>query len=90
MDSIHINMTKNHRLSLHKGHCPDCKKRSWFTGFFQDWYGWDYVCMVCGRMWIDGEWMRLPFSRTARQDSIAAAKKRFRRGVQESSMEAGT
>lgn len=76
---IHINFTKTHRMELSRGTCLDCKKYTYFLQFFQEWYGWDSTCLRCGRNWQDGEWMPLGFSRTARQDNIDGAKRRFRR-----------
>jgi len=81
MDNIHIKFTKTHRREIHKENCPDCKKDSFFLSFFENWYGWDKTCLRCGRRWSDGEWMPLNFYRYARRDSIEAAKKRWRRGV---------
>ena len=58
--------------------CPDCKRRSRFTAVFTEWYGWDVTCLRCGRNWQGGEWMPLPFTRQARQQSVGAAKRRWR------------
>lgn len=61
------------------GVCPDCKKRTRFLCFCVEWYGWGKTCLRCGREWNDGEWTALPFERGARQNNIAAAKRRWRK-----------
>jgi len=79
---IHISFTKTHMREIIWGVCPDCGQRTAFACFFQEWYGWDKTCMRCGRRWSDGEWMPLPFCRTAREDSKQSARRRWKRGVQ--------
>ena len=59
--------------------CPDCKRRTRMLEFFTPWYGWTCTCIRCGRKWIDGEWMPLPFMRGARQHEIDRAKDHWRR-----------
>lgn len=58
--------------------CPDCGKRTRFVGFFQDWFGWRFTCLRCGRSYEDGEWLALDFVRGSRRKSIDAAKARWR------------
>lgn len=58
--------------------CPDCNKRTRMLSFFTPWYGWNSVCLRCGREWQDGQWMPLPFIRGVRQKNVEQAKKRWR------------
>ena len=60
------------------GVCPDCGKRTRFLTWYYEWYGPTQVCLRCGRVWQDGEWMPLPSTRGARAQSIAKAKARWR------------
>lgn len=76
--TLHIHAPQPTEKSIRAGHCPDCKRRSWFIGIFTPWYGWDKTCLRCGRHWQDGEWVPLAFVRQARQKSIDRAKRRFR------------
>lgn len=80
--TVHISYTKTHDRRIEWDVCLDCKQRSPFACFFQEWYGVDSTCMRCGRHWCDGEWMALPFCRGAREDSRKAARRRWKRGVQ--------
>jgi len=80
--TIHISWTQTHDRNASIKFCPDCKKRSVFVSFFQEWYGWDTTCLRCGRNWIDGEWQDLDFYRYARRDSKQAARSRWKRGIQ--------
>jgi ribosomal protein L37AE/L43A len=75
---VHINRPRIDKADKHRSMCPDCKKRTTKIGFFQEWYGWTVTCLGCGRKWQDGEWMPLGFYRTARQDNIDRAKKRWK------------
>ena len=77
----HILFTKTHYRQINRRACLDCGRLSYFACFFQEWYGWDITCMRCGRRWSDGEWMSLPFCRTAREDSRNAARRRWKRGL---------
>lgn len=79
---VHIHFTRTHDMGIRRGQCPDCNRFSFFLWFYQNWYGPDETCLRCGRRWEDGEWCSLPFCRTARQDSIDAAKARWRRGIE--------
>lgn len=76
---IHIHAPQPTEKNIFSGVCHDCKRRSWFVGFFTPWYGWDVTCLRCGREWQDGEWMPLPFARGARQKNITSAKRRYRK-----------
>jgi len=78
----HISPTQTHARRLARGICPDCNKYTYFAIFHQEWYGWDRTCLRCGRKWSGRE--RIPFSspRTARRDSVRAARDRWKRGTQ--------
>lgn len=76
---VHIHAPQPTDRSIHYGDCPDCQRKSWFVGFFTNWYGWDVTCLRCGREFGDGEWKQLPFMPQARAKSILAAKKRWRK-----------
>lgn len=76
---LHVHSPTVTDRSITAGHCSDCKRRTRFLAFFQDWYGWNHTCLRCGRVWDDGEWTALPFVRGARQKNIGAAKRRWRR-----------
>jgi hypothetical protein len=78
---IHINYTRTHDRKVTRKICPDCKQKSVFIHFFQEWYGWDSTCLNCGRRWCDGEWMPFAFYRNARKDSIESARMRWKRGL---------
>jgi hypothetical protein len=78
---IHINFVKTHSRFIRRQICPDCKKMSYFVGFYQEWYGVDETCMRCGREWSDKEWIPLEFSRFARKNNIVSARKRWKRGL---------
>lgn len=77
--SMYIHNPKATAKQIKAEICPDCKRRTRMIGFFTPWYGWDETCMKCGRNWKDGEWMRFPFVRGAREASIATAKMHWRR-----------
>ena len=76
---IHINWTRYSRRVLAKEHCPNCKRKTFFVSFFQDWYGWDSTCLKCGDSWQDGEMSERPFLRGWRKKSIEQAKKTWRK-----------
>lgn len=76
---IHINITKTDKKWVEAGVCSDCKKRTRFLVFFQEWYGIDATCLRCGRQFNEEGWNPLAFYRYARRDNILAAKKRWRR-----------
>ena len=60
--------------------CPDCGRRTRMLGFgYGDWHGANVTCLRCGREWQDSEWIPLPFSRSARENNIQAAKERWRK-----------
>ncbi len=77
--SVHVHAPQPDEVSISRGLCLDCKRRSAFIDMFTPWYGWSNTCLRCGRTWEDGEWIALDFSRTARSDSIASAKRAYRR-----------
>ena len=79
MAYVHIYAPPVTSKAITRGMCPDCKRRSAFIGFFQDWYGWRSTCMKCGREWDDGEWLPLDFARGVRRHNIERAKARYRR-----------
>lgn len=85
MMQIHINRPRIDKKRLSHGKCPDCKRHVFFMWFYQEWYGWDITCLRCGRSFGDGEWLPLTFSRTARQDSIGSAKRRWRQNENKNS-----
>ena len=76
--NVHIHAPKPIKKNIHTGHCPDCKRHSWFIGLFYEWYGPSITCLRCGRRWESGEWLPLDFVRGSRQKSIEAAKRAFR------------
>lgn len=80
-DYVHVHTPRPDLAQITRGKCPDCERRSAFVQLHTPWYGWDTTCLRCGRNWADGEWIALPFCRTARRDSVAAAKRAYRRGV---------
>lgn len=77
--NIHINKPRHSMKAISRFNCPDCKKNSRRLSFYQEWYGWDSICINCGRRWSDGEWMSLDFARGVRQQNINAAKKLWRK-----------
>lgn len=53
-------------------HCPVCKGRRRFYGYFQHWYGWSWHCLGCGDRWSgDGELGPRPFMCGWRKEAIA-------------------
>ncbi len=76
---LHVHAPTPSLAELKRGACPDCGKRSAFVQLWAEWYGWDETCLRCGRNWQDGECIALAFCRTARADSIARAKRAYRR-----------
>jgi hypothetical protein len=86
MSDIHICFVQTHLRKAHRQVCPDCKKKSIFVSFYQEWYGWDTTCLRCGRKWSDGEWMPFEFYRNARKDSIKSARARWKRGLNKPTM----
>jgi hypothetical protein len=76
---IHVSRPRATSRSAKRRECPDCKAESLFASVFYEWYGWTTTCLLCGRNWQDGEWMPLPFRRSARADSIRSAHAAFRR-----------
>lgn len=79
MNNIHIYVPQPIKKWIEVGICPDCGKRTRFLVFIFEWLGAEQTCIKCGRTWQDGEWCRLNFSRTARKDSIEAAKRMWRK-----------
>ena len=77
-DLVVCSPTLDHK-SIRAGTCPDCGKWTRFLQFSYEWYGTDATCLRCGRVYSDGERMPLEFSRFARRDSIAEAKRAWRR-----------
>jgi hypothetical protein len=75
---VHINYTRYSDVDLSKHYCPTCDKQTFFTAFFQDYYGWDSTCLKCGEHWCDGEMSERPFARGWRKDSIKRAKAAYR------------
>lgn len=82
-ERIHIKYVKTHDRVITRKICPDCGRYSYFLNFYEEWYGWDTTCLNCGRRWSDGWKMPLAFSKFARQKNIDAAKRRWRRGLDE-------
>lgn len=78
MGTLHIYAPQPDSKFIRAGACPDCKAWSRFIGFHTPWYGSHQTCLRCGREWMDGEWMPLPFVRGSRTKNIEAAKKRWR------------
>lgn len=78
MGSLHICAPSATAKSIHATTCLDCKKRTRMLQFFTPWYGLDSTCLRCGRVYQDGEWCSLPFSRFARKNNIEMAKKTWR------------
>lgn len=76
--TVHIHAPSATTRTLITAVCPDCKHRTRLLSFFTPWYGDDCTCLRCGRRWMDGEWMPLPFMRAARKESIQQAKRRWR------------
>ena len=74
----HIKFVKTHKKTLTKDYCADCKKKSYFVNFYEEWYGWSGTCLRCGRSYDDGYLVPFEFYRYARRDSIQSAKKRWR------------
>ena len=85
----HIGFTQTHKRAIHRLVCADCKRKSYFASFFEEWYGWDSTCMNCGRHWQGGEWVPLDFYRYARQNNKEDARLRWRRGIQPSLLAEG-
>jgi len=79
MSYVHIHAPQATAKEIGITVCVDCKKRTRMLCFFTPWYGWDSICLRCGRHWSDGEWMPLDFVRQSRQRSIDSAKKLWRR-----------
>ena len=76
---IHINVPKYSIVKKFRNKCPDCKKRTYKIGLYQEWYGWTVTCLICGRKWGDGEWMPLGFYRNARKDTFDSAKSMWKK-----------
>ncbi len=76
---IHINWTRYSRIAIRRCYCSNCESRTFFLGFFQDWYGRDEICLRCGDRWQDGEFCERPFLRGWRKKSIEGAKREYRR-----------
>lgn len=76
---IHINWTRHDILDLSRHFCPNCNKKTFFTAFHQDWYGWDLTCLKCGDQWQDGQMCERPFARGWRKQSIERAKRHYRK-----------
>jgi len=74
----HISLTRMDDMKITRDYCPDCKKRSYFFNFYQEWYGWHSTCLRCGRQYADGEWIHLEFSRFARKQNIESARRCWR------------
>lgn len=79
MSEIHIHAPAATAKACDIMHCTDCNRRTRYLSFFTPWYGWDSTCIRCGRNWMDGEWMPLPFMRGAREHNIQRAKAFWRR-----------
>ena len=77
--TIHIYAPDAETVSIGRRECLDCKRNSYFTAIFTEYFGWDTTCLNCGRSWCDGEWMPLDFVPQSRQRSKDDAKKRWRR-----------
>lgn len=76
---ININFIRYSQRRLERCDCPTCKRRTFFVAFFQDWYGWDAICLKCGDRWQDGEMCERPFMRGWRKKSIESAKRTWRK-----------
>ena len=79
MTTVHINAPNAIDRDIITAICPDCLKRTKMICTYYAWYGGSATCIRCGRNWEDGEWIPFEFYRYARRDSIAAAKRRYRR-----------
>jgi len=77
-DVIVCSPTLDHQW-VSAGICPDCQTWTRFINRAYEWYGVESTCLRCGRRWSDGEWMPFEFYRYARRDSIASAKRAWRR-----------
>jgi uncharacterized protein YbdZ (MbtH family) len=76
--NFHICAPAQTAKKKHMVFCPDCERYAWFYSFFTPWYGWHTTCTKCGRQFVEGEWLDLPFKRGAREESIAWAKKKWK------------
>jgi hypothetical protein len=76
--SLHVNFVRHIIAMLHRIDCPTCKKKTYATAFYQEWYGWDTTCLRCGEEWQDGKMSERPFERGWRTKRIIAAKKHYR------------
>jgi hypothetical protein len=72
--SVHIHAPRLTARNSQTCVCLDCGEETEHFGVFTPWYGWSVTCTGCGRRWEDGEWMRLPFCRGAREMSIRWAR----------------
>ena len=77
-DYVHIHAPQATRKFLRATICLDCGKRTRMLVFFTPWYGDHSTCLRCGREWIDGEWIALPFARGSRHRNIDDAKRKWR------------
>jgi hypothetical protein len=75
---VHIHAPLPESATVQWDVCLDCGKRSPFARVFYDWYGSHDTCMRCGRQWSSGEWISLPFCRTARADSKQQARRSWK------------
>lgn len=77
--TIHINYTNYSKVTLPRLYCIHCKRDTDFVAAFQEWYGWNCTCLMCGERRTDNEWMERPFEPRWRKKNIAAAKVLWRR-----------
>jgi len=76
--TLHICAPAPTERKLMRMECPTCKRRTFFTVWFYEWYGPSETCLRCGEHWNDGERSERPFARGWRQRSIADAKRMWR------------
>ena len=56
-------------------HCPICKTRRRFVGYWEVWYGWTHECCECGARFQDGEYCGKPNKRDWSTKGIIAKLK---------------
>lgn len=76
---LHVNHVRYSEARLAREHCPNCKKRTFFVSFFQDYYGWDSTCLRCGDSWQGSEMRERPFERGWRERRVKEAKDAYRK-----------
>lgn len=77
--TVHICAPAPVVVKLRRLYCPTCNRRTYSVISFYEWYGPDDTCLNCGERFNEDGRAPRPFMRGWRKDSIAAAKRHYRR-----------